>query len=191
MARGRPRLYHTPEDRLAANRVKSKRSYDKHKKLINIRRTVRYRSEAERKRLMPGAPSIPASLYATDLSGWVTLAKDTNVKYKLLKNGTIRNYVETLCQRYLNADNHRLEIDGFEAALLEIGSYANVLTRCHDAMLQSSGVGSQIRMIRRVQRSVRDAASAIEDVIAHAMGGYVEFAETYQLRQFIYQSYLH
>lgn len=30
MGRGRPRIYHTEEDKIMANRAKSKRSYDKY-----------------------------------------------------------------------------------------------------------------------------------------------------------------
>ncbi|KAJ8522797.1 hypothetical protein ONZ45_g625 [Pleurotus djamor] len=185
MARGRPRLYHTPEERAMANRAKSKRSYDKHKALINIRKTIRYRGKSERKGLINGATKagIPTK------SGWLALAKDTNESFKQHKNGRIRDYVDSLCKRYLNADNQR-NTDIFEEELLEIGSFASIISRCVNAVLKMDGVGTPLRTIQNIQRSVRDAESALEDAFAHVLGGYAEFTETYQLGKFVYQSYM-
>ncbi|KAJ8494662.1 hypothetical protein ONZ45_g13151 [Pleurotus djamor] len=188
--RGRPRLYHTPEERTMANRAKSKRSYQKQKALINVRKTLRYRYDRDNKQMIPGATKtgIPTSLDPSDVPGWLALARTTNEKYKAVKNGRIKDYVESLCQRYLN--NPKPSCDIFEEALLEIGSFDKVLARCHKAVLQLAGVGAQLDVIRRIQQSVRETEAALEDVVAYALGGYVEFTETYQLRKFVYQSYL-
>ncbi|KAJ8457211.1 hypothetical protein ONZ45_g18402 [Pleurotus djamor] len=137
--RGRPRLYHSPEEQQMANRAKSNRSYEKRRLLVNTRRTVRYRHEKERKRGEAGAAAADDAplLDPTTVPEWMAHLKGVNERFKKVKNGTVRNYIENLCQEYLTGTVG--SCDSFEAALLELGSLDLSVERCHAAVLRLDG----------------------------------------------------
>ncbi|KAJ8496437.1 hypothetical protein ONZ45_g12443 [Pleurotus djamor] len=132
-SRGRPRLYHTPEEQQAANRSKSNRSYEKHKVLVNTRRTVRYRHARE-------------SQNATTVAEWMAQFNAINERFKQLKNGTVRSYVDGLCHKYLSVSGCSYEL--FEEALLAVGSFDKTTDDCHAAILQLAGAGSELRVVK-------------------------------------------
>ncbi|KAJ8506886.1 hypothetical protein ONZ45_g10662 [Pleurotus djamor] len=188
--RGRPRLYHSPEEQQMANRAKSNRSYEKRRLLVNTRRTVRYRHEKERKRGEAGAAAADDAplLDPTTVPEWMAHLKGVNERFKKVKNGTVCNYIENLCQEYLTGTVG--SCDSFEAALLELGSLDLSVERCHAAVLRLDGVGPDLRAVSYVQRAVQRAIIGVEDVLCHAMRGHWELGKAYQLRHLVYQTYV-
>ncbi|KAJ8474221.1 hypothetical protein ONZ45_g16025 [Pleurotus djamor] len=136
--RGRPRLYHTPEEQRMANRAKSNRSYEKRRLVVNTRRTARYRHEKERERSKTDAVGDDArGLDPTTVAEWMAHLKVVNERFKQVKNGTVRSYVDRLCHEYLASSSNACDL--FEAVLVELGSLHLGVERCHAAILQLEG----------------------------------------------------
>ncbi|KAJ8509216.1 hypothetical protein ONZ45_g8579 [Pleurotus djamor] len=190
MPRGRPRLYHTEEEKVIANRAKSTRSYRKRKDPLNLHKPVRFRQKVERKLqgVLPGSTQagLPEGVDPTDLNGWMELLSATSKQYEDYKNGSVRHFVDQLCIKYLNTtrSNHI-----FEEALLEICGFDNVIARCHKNVLQLAGVGVELKALELIQRGVWECEAGLVDASGYAMLGHAEFTEMREKGKLTHQSY--
>ncbi|KAJ8515554.1 hypothetical protein ONZ45_g7021 [Pleurotus djamor] len=182
MPRGRPRLYHTEEERIIANRAKSTRSYRKRKDPLNIR------SFRATESVIPGSTQagLPEGIDPTDLAGWLELLNATNTRYEDYKHGRIGHFVDQLCIRYLNSTRSN---NIFQDALLEVGGFLSIIARCHRRVLQLAGVGVELETVERIQRGVRECEAALEDAFTYALCGRAELIEMRENGRLVYQSY--
>ncbi|KAF4586116.1 hypothetical protein EYR38_009715 [Pleurotus pulmonarius] len=187
MGPGRPRLYKTPEEKAMANRAKSKRSYDKHKRAIGVRRTVRQRKQTvrERKHAIPGAvrQGPPRGLDPIDVPGWLDLSATVAAKFRALANGSTREYAEHMYQRYALIERKEFLND----AMLELEKLQAISRRCEAAVLQLAGVGDEFKEVERVGKEIYEANAFLEDLMCYVLGGYSDAIDAYQTRSLQFQ----
>ncbi|KAF9491276.1 hypothetical protein BDN71DRAFT_1592385 [Pleurotus eryngii] len=108
MGRGRPCLYKTLEDKAAANRAKSMRSYHKQKYAINTSRRRRYHADTSKAKPLDGAHPDAAALPNTDpvdTPGWLRLVTHSQTKFHALTKGSTRRFIDSLYNQY-TTNNH-------------------------------------------------------------------------------------
>ncbi|KAG9225815.1 hypothetical protein CCMSSC00406_0007825 [Pleurotus cornucopiae] len=189
MGRGRPRLYKTPEDKAAANRAKSMRSYYKKRAALNSdRSSKRYR--AEQSNVLPGARKDTSEVTRadpTDTAGWVSLVRETDRKFCLLTGNSTRRLLESLYQRYTET-NHS---DTFNDTTIEVQALYTTLQRCEHALLQLTGVAKEFRAAEAVGKRVHEALLCLEEVSCYASIGKAEIREAHDAGELIHQSLLY
>ncbi|KAF4584626.1 hypothetical protein EYR38_001861 [Pleurotus pulmonarius] len=186
--RGRPRLYKTPEEKADANRAKSKRSYYKKKAALasNPNRSSRFRAEKSRTTLLEGAVEDKTRISSdpTDLKGWTSLTTRTGREFHSLTKNNIGLYFDSLYNRYTN--NYRTDV--FSDAVIEIRVFHNTMARCHHAILNSAGVGKELRVAQDIGDAVYKALRCAEELECYASIGKAEIIEMQSTKQLMFQS---
>ncbi|KAF9458777.1 hypothetical protein BDZ94DRAFT_1225739 [Collybia nuda] len=122
---GRPRLYHTPDEKREANRRKSKRHYDKEKKSVRMRQSITYCKDKE---------CTPGSL--NDVNYWSAQAGLVELKFMELIGKSPFDYVDSIYRCYLVSPNTNV----FHDATNSISEVQSSIRRHQDKILQLTGV---------------------------------------------------
>ncbi|KAG2018116.1 hypothetical protein CC2G_001763 [Coprinopsis cinerea AmutBmut pab1-1] len=140
----RPRKYLSPEDKLTANREKSKRSYNNHREKINARRRAQYserklRGGAHRERQAGNALSgLPGDnhwdeIVQISVECLVTLAERTYVQYGEIIGNSPYMFLKSTCDRFVqrrHADSGEAKRK-IDAQITELAKLASRLLRVH------------------------------------------------------------
>ncbi|KAG9227169.1 hypothetical protein CCMSSC00406_0004292 [Pleurotus cornucopiae] len=187
MGRGRPRLYATPEEKAAANRAKSMRSYYKKRSKLNTNRERRYRAERSKPTILPGATKDTSKMTPvepTDVAGWMTLVDHTDTDFRLLTGDSTRRLLEFLYKRYTET-NHS---DTFKDTTIEVQALYKTIKRCEHALLQLCGVAKEFRAAEALGKQIHQALLCLEEVSLYASIGKAEIREAHDAGELIHQS---
>ncbi|KAG9221425.1 hypothetical protein CCMSSC00406_0008319 [Pleurotus cornucopiae] len=187
MGRGRPRIYKTPEDKAAANRAKSMRSYYNRKYAINVGRRRRYRADTSKTKPLNSAHPDAAALPNADpvnASDWLCLVNHSQTEFDCLTKGSTRAFVESLYDEY-TTNNYRL--DTFSKALIELRALDRTMRRCEHALLQLVGVAKEFKVAEKLGQAVRNGLNCVEEMELYASIGKEEVLEAYENHDLMHQ----
>ncbi|KAH6917654.1 hypothetical protein BKA70DRAFT_1418382 [Coprinopsis sp. MPI-PUGE-AT-0042] len=172
---GRPRLYHTDEERRAADALKSKRYYQRNKKTITKQRRKEYSKSLRNKGVSkPKSESTGPSTSKSPQAGLSTLveaAHSAALKMHAYFGENIGQQVVTRlqdkAQRYQNclAELQELRKD-LEAAMAAVNSVQQEISNAQNRVYETSGVQKEWRSIKLIHDSVRDVQRGLEGVMA-------------------------
>ncbi|KAF4586445.1 hypothetical protein EYR38_010721 [Pleurotus pulmonarius] len=190
MGRGRPRIYHTEEEKIMANRAKSKRSYAKRQASISVKKAVRYRADTKgtssRNKIIKGASrnKVPTSLDPTSTQGWLSLVSKTLDDFTSLMKGSTRSYIERQYQRYALSERKEVLSD----QILELTGLLNTIRRCEGGLLQLAGVGNEYYAAESTRKGIEEALACLEDILCYALCGYSDAVEMYEQDKLMFQA---
>ncbi|KAF4578378.1 hypothetical protein EYR36_000185 [Pleurotus pulmonarius] len=186
MGRGRPRIYHTEEDKIRANRAKSKRSYDKRRASSGTKKVTRYHASAETKGLLKSASPTKGltSLDPTTIPGWLSLVAKVLDDFTATTRGSTRSYVEAIYQSYM--DSRQKEV--LNDPILELTGLQNTIRRCEAGLLQLAGYGNEYLMAENTGKNIGRAIACLDDILCHALCGYAEVLEMYESDLLLFQA---
>ncbi|RDB15040.1 hypothetical protein Hypma_005432 [Hypsizygus marmoreus] len=170
----RPQLYHTPEEKQAANRAKSNRHYAQNKASIRAKRSTNYRAQSKHIPRTKRDGEIPRSdrLSSKPL--------DSGLSYC----GNASTYINTIAEKYLL--NHSK--DDIRDTILYFTPLQKSINRYHDEILQLAGMGKEMARVDEVSKVVRVFVNSLEDLLCTAMLGYDDFVSLHSKRGLMYQS---
>jgi hypothetical protein len=102
---------------------------------------------------------------------------------RLIKNDPIA-YLESICTLYL-AD-HNKEAIHEQATLL--AKLQKSIYKCHDEILQLSGVGDELSRVEIVKKNICTTVSWVEEVFCYAIVDWTEVQRLYDERSFLFQN---
>ncbi|KAF8876267.1 hypothetical protein BD779DRAFT_1677877 [Infundibulicybe gibba] len=210
---GRRKIHNTPAERLLANRAKSKRSYDKHKAVISVRRSVHRRERIKRATIFfppdapPGAagepplrplenappfPPMETSNTREPLpprlmkpSRWHDLVHNLEEEFSEYINGSPAGFVDKI---YVAYDTSRRK-DTIRDAILALRKYLKISQEYEGAILQAVGVGSNWHSAQSVSKRVLLIIHALEELLCYAMEGPAFLHVAHNDLQLMYQSW--
>ena len=102
---------------------------------------------------------------------------------RLVKNDPI-TYVESICTVYL-ADHDKEAIQEQTTLLAKL---QKSIYKCHDEILQLSGVGDELLCVEKVKKIIWTTVSWVEEVFCYAIVDWTEVQRLYDERSFLYQN---
>ncbi|RDB18974.1 hypothetical protein Hypma_014419 [Hypsizygus marmoreus] len=208
----RPQLYHTPEEKKAANRAKSNRHYARKKGTIRARRSVQYREQSKRNefRLGNNASSSEAAKASEEPSPrcvlkltskisvtyitvralnsgllyWCDRVERVVIRLNKLVDGDAYTYIDTVCKQYLLSCRK----DEIRDTILHFTPLQKSINWYHDEILQLAGMGKETARVEDVSRMVRDVVNALEDLLCTSMLGYNDLSTSYSKQGLMYQN---
>ncbi|KAF8805689.1 hypothetical protein BYT27DRAFT_7104073 [Phlegmacium glaucopus] len=182
---GRQCLYHTAEEKLAANRAKSKQHYDKVKNSINKRRQRKYQKANQKRVECLSANLAPEmNIQTRPIDTWLKHATRIQARFnRLIENNPIA-YLESICTRYL-ADHNK---DAIQDQTILLAKLQKSIYKCHSEVLQLSGVGDELSRVENVEKVIRTTVSWVEEVFCYAIVDWIEVRRLYHERSFLYQN---
>lgn len=111
---------------------------------------------------------------------------ELSAKFAALTKGNTPAFTESLYQNYVVS--HRK--DKICDASLELEGLVNATTHCLGGILQLAGVGEHLHKVQRLDWSIREGLSWLEDIMCYIMGGYSEVVEMYTKRRLLYQAFM-
>ncbi|RDB15831.1 hypothetical protein Hypma_003681 [Hypsizygus marmoreus] len=190
---GRPKLHHTPEQRKAADREKSKRHYEKNKTTIQAKRSLRYREQSKTS-VTPFPP--PAETRAVEhmsktdhtdhqVQFWAKRVKRLSVKLNNIVGNTPFAFIDNVCMAYINSHN----VESIRDAVSVIMPLQTLVQQYQDKLLQLTGpVGKEWKDAEGVAKSVRGIVHQLEDLECTAMDDYNELVLLHRDNKLMYQS---
>ncbi|KAG6809278.1 hypothetical protein H0H92_000839 [Tricholoma furcatifolium] len=169
---GRPKLYHSAEERLAANRAKSLRSYHKRKSENNVRRRAKYKAQPKNER--------------RDLSFWMKKVEGIADEHRAVVGDAPFNYLDNLYHDY-SITQRKL---GLQTASDKHDALAQALVNAQNAVLNINGVDDAFRRTEEVIRPIRSINSYISDVLCDCMADPNSVELKHQNQEFEYQKWL-
>ncbi|KIJ93011.1 hypothetical protein K443DRAFT_135137 [Laccaria amethystina LaAM-08-1] len=158
---GRQRLYHTPEEKLQADRTKSKKHYGANRVRICRRSRRQYKKKVEAirkkklKELLEGSDD-NSEIRADPLS----VIADARERVNRVTKGAIYTYVDNLVLRSI------------ELCAFRENWWRELMDAVHDALggiLQEYGCGAVYQKADLVGRDVRHVVTLVEEIHTHAV----------------------
>ncbi|RDB27040.1 hypothetical protein Hypma_005155 [Hypsizygus marmoreus] len=201
----RPKLHHTPEEKLAANREKSKRHYQRYKTEIQAKRSYKYHARpkkieiipadipseqnpAQSKKLIPYKQNPAQSKKVIpnvdrQLAYWCGRVERVAVKLEKSIGPSSFHHVDTVCTQYLSSHDK----DDINDAIIKISPLQCSINRYQDEILQVSGVSEEWQRSEDVARSVREVIQNLEELLCTAMVGYDDLVSLHRAKKCMYQ----
>ncbi|KAG6826460.1 hypothetical protein H0H92_015731 [Tricholoma furcatifolium] len=205
---GQPKLYHSAEERLAANRAKSLRSYHKYvtpktidfyaeltilrwKSESNIRRRAKYKTGAKKQTLRkpvqtPSEIDHSRSRERRDLAFWMKKVEGVADEHRAVVGDAPFNYLDNLYHDY-SIIQCKL---GLQTAADTHDALAQALVNTQNAILNINGVDDAFRRTEEVIRPIRSINSYISDVLCDCMADPNSVELKHQNQEFEYQKWL-
>ncbi|KJA24434.1 hypothetical protein HYPSUDRAFT_200647 [Hypholoma sublateritium FD-334 SS-4] len=191
---GRKRIYHTPEAKLAANRAKSKRHYDKVKDIINAKRRKQYSKKVTKSKadLLIDLPSkVNNGAKETNscpepfdpLATWVEHAKRLARRLHTVTNGPPAIFVDHLCRQFIISN----ETEPLNTSIEHLGSVLKSVSQCHDKVLQLSGVGPELASVTAIMKDVRMIIGWIDEILCVYLVDKNGVSTMYSDKRFMFQ----
>ncbi|KAJ3513188.1 hypothetical protein NLJ89_g3089 [Agrocybe chaxingu] len=166
---GRRRLYHTDEERKAANRLKSKRYYDIAKDDINKRRRKRYNKKKS-----------TGSLNHLNKTPQQIDSLTTGVDTCLAPYA----FVNSICKNFLaNRDK-----DEIHKQTIALGKFRKSIQKYQDLILQECGIGDQWSEVEGVRKQICETLSLVEEVFCYALVDWDEVRRLHAEKGLVYQA---
>ncbi|KAH6907051.1 hypothetical protein BKA70DRAFT_1428562 [Coprinopsis sp. MPI-PUGE-AT-0042] len=169
---GRPRLYHTAEEKLAANRLKSKKHHEKNKKTINKKKRRAYQKLHKKPACITQAKQSTASPEAT-VATWMARVRQVPLRIgRLLGTQSDLAFMNTVVEDF----QHRLLSEGAQSAREALAKHTQPfsslkisLTAYCDQILPLAGVQSEWAEANAVASSVAKYIGWLDDIEMHAI----------------------
>ncbi|KAF8874976.1 hypothetical protein BD779DRAFT_1678460 [Infundibulicybe gibba] len=172
----RPRKYHTPEERLAANRAKSNRHYKLNKATIIAKR----RPKRTILSILQGGKAEEST---SALSCWIARAERASTQYERFVDNQPPAYLERLCKSYIATQQINIIRDAIAAVTLIL---ADVRT-CENNILQLVGVDHRWRQVQNSATRISRVIGYMEELECLAMGDPAELVSLYTSKRLMYQ----
>ena len=206
---------HTPEEKLAANRAKSKRHYEKYslflfihyisdecsrlKNSINKRRRRKYQ-KANQKRLVIIGSVVQSNVNLSDRVKSVStnLAPETNtcpidtwLEHTTHVQGRFNKLIKNDPKAYLESICTRYladhDKDVIQKQTILLAKLQKLIYKCHNEVLQLVGVGDELSCVENVKKIIWTTVSWVEEVFCHAIVNWTEVQHLYHEQSFLYQ----
>ena len=102
---------------------------------------------------------------------------------RLIKNNPIA-YLDSICTLYL-ADHDK---DAIQEQRVLLAKLQKSIYKCHDNVLQLSGVGDELLCVENVKKIILTTLSWVEEVFCYANVDWTEVQHLHQERSFLYQN---
>ncbi|KAM6496223.1 hypothetical protein JOM56_008929 [Amanita muscaria] len=183
-----PRLYHTPDEKRAANRAKSRRSYNKAS--INARR----REMHLRKRNSEKVKSSDKTMPAGKLKRLMTMLDDHARTFKTLIRSSPTRYLEGVCLKVLgalNEDEERLMESSLAFVQQRITTFENLhrdICSGELDLLSLAGFADEIVELEDIASQISDIISCLKDLWCTTSEGYQTLQTAYRNADLLYQA---
>ncbi|TFK17567.1 hypothetical protein FA15DRAFT_710678 [Coprinopsis marcescibilis] len=184
---GRPRKYHTAEEKRIAGRAKSKRYYEKNRVDILKRRHRQEKVEPD--------PPLPSQKTpeeeVTSMQYCVKLAKRLTPRlHQLWRGGTEQKRLDDLCSAYLSLTKD--DIAGAKALVSDYSSEVSHLRDLADKywtfVYELEGVGENLAEVEKVRRGIKAHFSNVEEIYIFVLTGVRELYYQFQNKKLAYQN---
>ncbi|KAG6835884.1 hypothetical protein H0H93_013690 [Arthromyces matolae] len=168
---GRPKLYHTAEERRVANAAKSKRSYHRNKSTISDRRKVLYRERTGQSDKTEGPskrtqdPVETCKIPVRGLGYWSSRVDFLAKKHRILIGHSPYTYVDNIYHNF--SISHRKL--GIREALDEHNNLQTKIQQCQNEILQIDGMSDEWKRSDKVLKGVESVLFALQDLLCAAM----------------------
>ena len=125
----------------------------------------------------------PETNIQTPIEAWLEHTNRVQTRYnRLIKNDPIA-YLESICTLYLADHNN----DAIQEQTILLAKFQKSIYRCHDEILQLSGVGEELSCVENVKKIICTTVSWVEEVYCYAIVDWTEVQRSYHERSFLYQ----
>jgi hypothetical protein len=126
----------------------------------------------------------PETNIQTPIDAWLEHTNRIQTRFnRLIKNDPIA-YLESICTLYL-ADHDK---DAIQEQTILLAKLQKSIYRCHDEILQLSGVGEELSCVENVKKIICTTVSWVEEVFCYAIVDWTEVQRLYHERSFLYQN---
>jgi hypothetical protein len=124
------------------------------------------------------------SVQTSPIDAWLEHTTRIQARFNtLIKNDPIA-YLESICILYL-ADHDKEAIHEQTSLLAKL---QKSIYRCHNEILQLSGVGDELSRVENVKKIIWTTVSWVEEVFCYAIVDWTEVQRLYDERSFLYQN---
>ncbi|KAF8139674.1 hypothetical protein EV363DRAFT_1152671 [Boletus edulis] len=185
---GRPRLYHTIEEKSQAKQIYQKTYYTKNCERISLKNKEKYRlwltSVGNKEKEVS---NLPENLPNTSLSHLTCRGLETALM-SFLKN-SLMTFLDNLVSNFLYSPVPQKFIEQL-MQLLKTAEELCVLARSlHAQVLQSHGVCARLNKVEVTSHRIAQVVHALEDLLLHVQSeDFENFVDIYRSKQFSYQT---
>ncbi|KAJ2926015.1 hypothetical protein H1R20_g11089, partial [Candolleomyces eurysporus] len=199
---GRPRLYHTPEEKKAANRLKSKKHYDSNRDLLlrRRRRAARERRESLRDRSIVEGQSKPKDLPSktgqekrpkTKLEVIQEQVQRFSRQFETILAGkTAAGYLALICvglEIHYEAGHILKAKDFVMGKEVELRKVLRALEKYRDMARDLAGSGEEWKGIEAIATRVRQVISWLDGLLCMAMVDPADLVDRFHAKQLEFQ----
>ncbi|KAF6764604.1 hypothetical protein DFP72DRAFT_1059571 [Ephemerocybe angulata] len=188
---GRPRLYHTPEQIAEANRVKSTKYYNSHRKRILKKRA---KAKADSKPKAPGKskPSRTAEEeHALNVKYWSKRVNAAIIQLKaLLGNKPVNDFLTGVCRDFCLASPMDLTKakDGINQHCVGFDKLSGKLKKYQDQLLNLVGAwDDEFKRANAVASNIREVVAALNELMCAAMVDHQELIRDFNCHTLSFQ----
>ncbi|KAF8950643.1 hypothetical protein BDZ97DRAFT_1770997 [Flammula alnicola] len=184
---GRQRLYHTSDEKLAANRAKSKRHYDRKREGINEQRRKQYRKRHPLNSSTT-SPSIQArpeeSTTERALRVWLEHASWVKSRMEKITSKAPATFLEQVYGECI-ANGDSGNIQEYATTFLK---FQRSIYRYENEVLSLAGVGPEYNLVREISKQVCQIVGWVNELLCHASISIQEVKEVHDAQELAYQS---
>ncbi|KAF8156251.1 hypothetical protein BJ912DRAFT_937122 [Pholiota molesta] len=185
---GRPRLYHSAEEKAVANRKTSQQHYEKNKRSINKKRRKDYARQCQAERKQEIIPAVdetqPTTVEINPLATWMEAVERVHRSLNRVIEGAPREYVEQICSAFLEHQDK----DRIHTKIVKLSKFQNSIYRYSNEVYALAGVAPEFERASEVSREVNMVLSWAEEILCYAMIGVKEVRDRYVGKEFMYQA---
>ncbi|KAG6895614.1 hypothetical protein C0992_000362 [Termitomyces sp. T32_za158] len=195
----RQKLYHTQEEKRAANNAKSLRSYHKNKEKVSIRRKRKYHKnqkstqateapkgkvstkELSTKQLMEMSPKAAKR----NLTAWCRNRDGIVRRFNNFIASSPSTYVELIFQKHITHPHN----NEFDKAYTLIREFEKEIASCQANILQFEGVGNEWKTCEKASQDISHVIGWLEDLLTVVLTEPIEeLIALHESKSLIYQS---
>ncbi|KAF9053462.1 hypothetical protein BJ165DRAFT_1524154 [Panaeolus papilionaceus] len=177
------KIHRSAKARLIAGREKSRKHYEANKELINARRRARYQTQKPGPSPSSKTPEVFKPPQRNDNEVWIERAERVYNRFLRYRDGSEIQFLHKAVREYL-VSKTSAQITAQSSTLEE---YRLSLTRCHDHVLQLTGVGEDLQKVLSMTDAVKRLINWMEEVAIAALVNYDEVRSMYHRGQFDFQ----
>ncbi|KAF8451148.1 hypothetical protein L210DRAFT_877297 [Boletus edulis BED1] len=184
---GRPRLYHTIEEKSQAKQIYGKTYYTKNRERISLRNKEKYRlrlTSAGNKE--KEVSNLPENLPNT--SKHLTCCGLETALMSFLKNSLV-TFLDNLVSNFLYSPIPQKFIEQLMQSLETAEELRVLACSLHAQVLQSHGVCARLNKVEVTSHRIAQVVHALEDLLLHVQSeDFENFVDIYRSKQFSYQT---
>ncbi|KIL54939.1 hypothetical protein M378DRAFT_91689 [Amanita muscaria Koide BX008] len=182
---GRPRLHHTAKEKMAANRAKSKRHYERKKSEIQSQRRAKY-ATLNRISQPLGVLRLEHSKKKScrSISYWSERVVAIQGQLRHFTVPSLNAYVDGIYSQFMNSGDETL----IDKAIANVGAFRKELLECEQNILQLEGVGKRLLAARKISCEVEAVIKYLEEILCFAMTDISELVDKHDKKQLMYQT---
>ncbi|KAF9471164.1 hypothetical protein BDN70DRAFT_901553 [Pholiota conissans] len=183
----RPTKYHTPEEKIAANRAKSKKHYESHQKSINKKRRKTYAkshpSSSSLGTCFGESPSLAVPKAQSASENWFELVTRTQARLQKLTGNDHVKFVDDLYSSFIKTNNK----EPIHQVTIALDKMQTNMYKYQDKILNLDGMTTRYHTTEALTKVVCNLIQWVEEVFCYAIIGVAEVMERYSERKFEFQ----